>query len=304
MYDIIIIGGGPAGLTAAIYAQRAGKNVLVIEKNTFGGQIAWSPKVENFPGFSSISGLELGDKLAAQAQEAGAELKQDKVLDVTRDSGSFRVCTALSANFYASAVIFATGSEPRRLGLPNEDKWVGSGISFCAVCDGGFFRGSDVAVVGGGNTAFQEALYLSDICRNVHLIHRRTAFRADTSLTELANRRVNIHCHTPCEVTALHGEDQLQSVTIRTLSDNAEKILSIGGLFIAVGHTPLTDMLQKFARLDTHGYVCADENTVTDTPGVFVAGDCRRKAMRQLTTAVADGACAAVAACHYLDSRT
>lgn len=304
MHDIVIIGGGPAGLTAALYARRAGKTALVIEKNTFGGQIVWSPKVENFPGFASVSGLELGDKFMAQAMDAGAELELDEVTDVTRDPDSFLVRTAVSGDFYARAVIFATGAEPRRLGLPNEEKFIGAGISFCAVCDGEFFRGSDVAVVGGGNTAFQEALYLSDICNHVHLIHRRTTFRADTSLVELVNRRANVHYHTPAEVVALQGTDQLQAITIRSLSDTTEEVLPVDGLFVAVGHTPLTGIVQKFSLLDTHGYVCADESTLTDTPGVFVAGDCRKKSVRQLTTAASDGACAAMAACHYLDSLT
>ena len=302
MHDIIVIGGGPAGLTAALYARRAGKTVLVIEKTTFGGQIVWSPKVENFPGFPSVSGMELGDKLMEQALNAGAELELDEVTDVTREPDSFHIKTALSGNFYAHAVIFATGAEPKRLGLANEEKWIGSGISFCAVCDGEFFRSSDVAVVGGGNTAFQEALYLSEICNHVHLIHRRTTYRADNSLLELVNRRANIEHHTPAEIVSLHGTDQLQAITIRSLSNDAEKVLDVNGLFVAIGHNPLTSIVQKFSLLDEHGYVRVDESTRTGTPGVFVAGDCRQKAVRQLTTATSDGACAAVAACHYLDT--
>lgn len=304
MHDIIIIGGGPAGLTAALYARRVGKTALVIEKNTFGGQIVWSPKVENFPGFPSVSGMELGDKLMEQALNAGAEFELDEVTDVTREPDSFHIKTALSGNFYAHAVIFATGAEPKKLGLANEENWIGSGISFCAVCDGEFFRGSDVAVVGGGNTAFQEALYLSDICDHVHMIHRRTTYRADNSLLELANRRPNIAHHAPAEITALRGTDQLQAITLRSLLNDTLEDLEVNGLFVAIGHNPLTGIVRKFASLDEHGYVRVDEGTRTETPGVFVAGDCRQKTVRQLTTAVADGACAAVAACQYLDSLT
>ena len=303
MYDIIIIGGGPAGLTAALYARRAGKTVLVIEKNTFGGQIVWSPKVENFPGFASVSGMELGDKLMTQAMSVGAELELDEVTKVSKNDDGFCVCTQLLGQFEAKALIFATGSAPRHLGLPNEEALIGGGISFCAVCDGEFFRGSDVAVVGGGNTALQEALYLSDICANVHLIHRRDTFRADQSLTERIARRPNIHLHCPSEIIALHGTDQLQGVTILSKGESHQEThLAVNGLFVAVGHDPQTSLLTTFADLDEYGYVYADENTTTRTAGIFVAGDCRKKSVKQLTTAVADGSCAAIAACHYLDS--
>ena len=209
----------------------------------------------------------------------------------------------MSGEFEAKALIFATGSAPRHLGLPSEEALIGGGISFCAVCDGEFFRGSDVAVVGGGNTALQEALYLSDICANVHLIHRRDTFRADQSLTEHIARRPNIHLHCPSEIIALHGTDQLQGVTILSKEESHQETpLAVNGLFVAVGHDPQTSLLTTFADLDEYGYVYADENTTTRTAGIFVAGDCRKKSVKQLTTAVADGSCAAIAACHYLDS--
>ena len=302
MHDIIIIGGGPAGLSAALYAQRAGKSTLVLEKNTFGGQIVWSPKVENFPGYSSVSGMELGDKFMAQAMDAGAELELDEATQVIQEEDHFIVHTAYSGDFSARSIIFATGAAPRRLGLPNEEKLIGSGVSFCAVCDGEFFRGTDVAVVGGGNTSLQEAVYLSDICSNVHLIHRRDVFRAETSLVNLACRRQNIHMHFSAEVVALHGTEQLRGITVRSINDNSEEHLAVDGLFVAVGHDPLTQLIQPYASLDSYGYVSADESTITGTPGVFVAGDCRHKSVKQLTTAISDGSCAAVAACHYLDA--
>ena len=303
MFDIIIIGGGPAGLTAAIYTRRAGKTALVIEKNTFGGQIVWSPKVENYPGFASVSGMELGDKLMAQAMAVGAELELGEVMKVIKSDNGFCAHTQLSGEFEAKALIFATGSAPRHLGLPNEEILIGAGISFCAVCDGEFFREGDVAVVGGGNTALQEALYLSDICANVHLIHRRSVFRADRSLIEHITQRPNIHLHYPAEVTVLEGVNQLEGITIRSKEANyTEMNLAVSGLFVAIGHDPQTQLVAEFADLDEYGYARADENTKTKTPGIFIAGDCRQKCVKQLTTAVADGSCAAIAACHYLDS--
>lgn len=302
MYDIIIIGGGPAGLTAALYARRAGKSVLVIEKGTFGGQIVWSPEVENYPGFQTVSGMEFGDKLTDQVKRSGAELKQDVATVVSQGSGNFSVQTKILGTFDAKSVIFATGAAPRKLGLSNEDRLIGAGISYCAVCDGDFFRAENVAVVGGGNTALQEALYLSDICANVYLIHRRENFRADASLVSLAEKRSNIHFRRSMEITRLQGAEQLHGITVRSLPDHAEEILTISGLFVAIGYAPMTELIRKFASLDDRGYVCADESTVTATPGVFVAGDCRGKNVKQLTTAVADGSCAAVAACRYIDS--
>ena len=303
MYDIIIIGGGAAGLSAAVYARRAEKKVLVLEKGTFGGQIVWSSNVENFPGITSVSGMELADRLKAHALTVGAELQLQEVTEVIKNDNSFRVRTQLSDEFDAKALIFATGATPRHLGLPGEETLIGSGVSFCAVCDGEFFRGSNVAVVGGGNTAFQEALYLSDICSNVHLIHRRSGFRADQSLIDHITRRSNVHLHYPAEVIRLLGTDQLQGVTILSREAAPDKIinLAVNGLFVAVGHTPQTGLVTTFADLDEYGYVLADESTRTKTAGIFVAGDCRKKNVKQLTTAVSDGSSAAIAACHYLD---
>lgn len=303
MYDILIIGGGPAGLTAALYARRAGKTVLVLEKNTFGGQIVWSPRVENFPGFPSITGLELGDAFMAQAMEAGAELELDEAISISRCSDYFSVETGMSGTKDAAAVIFATGAEPRKLGLPHEDDLIGAGISFCAVCDGEFFRGGTVAVVGGGNTALQEALYLADICKTVYLVHRREIFRADAALVALAERRENITLVCPAVPTALEGDGHLTGLRLRRTDDDTERTLSLDGLFVAVGHDPMTRLLRSYTELDEGGYALVDEGCATTAAGIFVAGDCRKKQVKQLTTAVSDGACAAIAACRYLETR-
>lgn len=303
MYDILIIGGGPAGLTAALYARRAGKTVLVLEKNTFGGQIVWSPRVENFPGFPSATGLELGDAFMAQAMQAGAELELDEALSISRCSDHFLIETGLSGTKEAAAVIFATGAEPRKLGLLNEEALIGAGISFCAVCDGEFFRDGTVAVIGGGNTAFQEALYLSDICKTVYLIHRRETFRADAALVTLAERRENVTFVCPAVPTALEGDGRLTGLRLHRTDDDTDFALSIDGLFVAVGHDPMTQLLRPYTELDEAGYALVDETCTTTVAGIFVAGDCRKKQVKQLTTAVSDGACAAIAACHYLDTR-
>ena len=302
MYDILVIGGGPAGLTAALYARRAGKTVLLIEKNTYGGQIVWSPKVENFPGFSSISGLDLGDRMTAQAMEAGAGLEMDEISSVRREGDLFVSASSYGAEYRGKTLIFATGAAPKKLGLPREDSFIGSGISFCAVCDGEFYRNRVTAVIGGGNTAFQEALYLSDICKTVYLIHRRTEFRADASLTEAVMTRENIILCTPYVPEELLGDVRFSGIRVRNPDTNESKNLSLDGLFVAIGHTPENNLFGTFVPLSKSGYAACSEDCVTPTAGVFVAGDCRAKGVKQLTTAVSDGATAALAACHYLDT--
>ena len=299
MFDILIVGGGPAGLTAALYGRRAGKAVLVLEKNTFGGQISWSPKVENYPAIASVSGLELADLLTAQATEQGAQIELDEVTSVTREDDHFTVTTAFGETYEARTVIAATGAVPRGLGLEGEEALIGRGVSFCAVCDGEFYRGADVAVVGGGNSALQEALYLSDLCRRVYLIHRRDAFRADRALVDRASARENIQMIRPASVTALHGNDVLEGITVR--EQDTERTYSVQGLFLAIGHLPQNGLFSELLPLDEAGYAAIGESCTTPTPGLFVAGDCRAKSVRQLTTAASDGAVAALAACHYLD---
>lgn len=298
MYDIIIIGGGPAGLTAATYACRAGKSVLVIEKNAFGGQIAWSPRVENFPGFLSISGTELGDKLLEQAMEQGAEVELDEVVSIS--GGDIKTVAAASgAEYQGRAVIIATGAKPRMLGLPHEEELVGSGVCFCAVCDGAFYKNLPVAVCGGGNSALQDALLLSEKCSKVYLIHRRDSFRGEAKLVEALEKRENVEFILNAKVAELLGDSELHGIVVE--QDGTQRSIELSGLFVAVGHSPDLAAFEGLLNLNAGGYAASAEDCRTESAGVFVAGDCRAKSVRQLTTAVADGACAALAACEYLD---
>ena len=300
LYDILIVGGGPAGLTAATYARRAGKSVLVIEKNAFGGQITWSPKVENFPGFVSVSGAELGDRLLEQAMEQGAEVELDEVTVVSvRPDGIKTVACDSGAVFEGRALIAAVGAKPRMLGLPREEALVGSGVCFCAVCDGAFYAGQDVAVNGGGNSALQDALLLSEKCRRVYLIHRRDAFRGEQKLVEALEKRENVEFVLRASVAELLGDGELTGVVVE--QDGQRRELPVAGLFVAIGHAPDNGIFSGLMELDRAGYAASGEDCLTATPGVFVAGDCRAKGVRQLTTAAADGAVAALAACRYLD---
>ena len=301
MYDIIIIGGGPAGLTAALYALRAGKSVLVIEKSTFGGQITWSPKVENFPTIPSISGAELGDRLTSQVLEQGAELELDEVVSVELDGDIKRVKTDFGGTFEAKALIIAAGARPRTLGIPGEDALMGAGVCFCAVCDGAFYKDRPVAVNGGGNSALQDAMLLSDTCSKVYLIHRRDTFRGEARLVEALRARENVEFVLNSSITALIGQDELSGLIVTNDKGESRKI-SVDGLFVAIGHAPDNGVFSELIDLDKGGYADSDESCTTKTPGVFVAGDCRKKNVRQLTTAAADGSCAALAACRYVDA--
>ena len=301
MYDIIVVGGGPAGLTAALYALRAGKSVLVIEKSTFGGQITWSPKVENYPAIPSVSGTELGDRLMAQAEAQGAEFELDEVISAELDGDVKRVKTDFGGEFEAKALIIAVGAKPRMLGLEREEELVGNGVCFCAVCDGAFYKNRPVAVTGGGNSALQDAVLLSDTCSKVYLIHRRATFRGEAKLVETLRSKDNVEFVLESSVTALHGENELSGITV-TNKDGASRDISVDGLFVAVGHAPDNVVFAQLMELDEAGYAASDESCLTKTRGVFVAGDCRRKAVRQLTTAAADGSAAALAACSYIDN--
>lgn len=301
MHDIIIIGGGPAGLTAALYALRAGKSVLVIEKAAFGGQITWSPKVENFPGIPSISGAELGDKFTEQAIEQGAELELDEVVSVEADGGVMRVKTDFGESYEAKALIIASGARPRTLGVPGEEKLMGAGVCFCAVCDGAFYKGRPIAVTGGGNSALQDAMLLSDTCSKVYIIHRRGEFRGEARLVEALRERENVEFVLNSRIVELLGETELDAVLVED-SDGIRRRISADGLFVAIGHAPDNGIFAHLIELDEAGYANSDESCTTATAGVFVAGDCRRKGVRQLTTAAADGSAAALAACRYIDS--
>ena len=294
-YDIVIIGAGTAGLTAAIYAARAGKKVLILENESIGGQIATSPKVENYPGFSEISGMEFSDRLYEQASALGVELELDKAEKIT-DNGDNKTVKTEYGEFTCKAVIIATGVKHRHLGIEAEEKYMGRGVSYCAVCDGAFYKGKDVAVVGGGNSAVQSAIMLSNICNKVYLIHRRDEFRCEKKLSDEVRAIENIELVLSSTVQNLKGEDKLTTVIIENKSGETEEI-SAEGLFVLVGQIPENGAFADIITLDESGYIVAGEDCKTNVDGVFAAGDCRTKAIRQLTTAAADGSVAALAAC-------
>ncbi len=302
MYDIIIVGGGPAGLTAAVYALRAGKSVLVMEKNGFGGQIAYSPKVENIPGTIQISGTEFADKLTEQAMNLGADVELENVVKVDKDDDIFCVCTEEGGRYEAKAVILAVGVKHRMLGLPGEQELIGKGISFCAVCDGAFYAGQNTAMIGGGNSALQEALLLSEVCNKVTIVQNLAFFTGEEKLAQLLREKENVEVLFSTLVTGYEAENGvLTGLRLRNDVTGEESRLAVDGAFLAVGLVPENDIFAHLADLDDRGYFAAGEDCTTGTEGVFVAGDCRNKQIRQVVTASGDGAVAAMAACRYLD---
>ena len=302
MYDILIIGGGPAGLTAAIYAARAGKRTAILEREAAGVQIVSAPLVENYPGAPSVSGAELAGRMRAQAEALGAELLYTEAAGLEKTQTGFRVlCT--DGTREARTVILATGASHRRLGLPGEELLTGCGVSYCALCDGAFYEGADVAVVGGGETALQDALFLASTCRSVTLIHRRDSFRAGAQLVSRAERQENIRILRGRTVEKLLWSDEaLQGLLLTNLKTGQTERLDVEGLFVAVGQVPQSAPFAD-AVAEEDGYYLAGEDTKTSLPGVFAAGDGRRKQVRQLTTAVSDGTAAAIAACRYLEAQ-
>lgn len=303
MIDIAVVGGGPAGLTAALYAARAGRRVTVFEGNGFGGQITLSPLVENYPGMARISGMELGDRMYVQAEQAGAALSFSGVESIQKTAtGTFLLATE-DGPVEARAVIYAAGAAPRHLELPGEEALVGRGVSYCTLCDGAFFANQNVAVAGGGNTALEDALYLSERCRTVTLIHRRDTFRAESALVERAKNTKNLTIITQAQITALCAKDENLTGLVLQKQDGTRAPLAVSGLFVAFGRVPDTAPLSGLAARDEQGYLLTDDQLQTQTPGLFAAGDCRHKQIRQLTTAVSDGTVAAISACRYLGNR-
>lgn len=302
MYDIIVIGAGPAGLTAALYALRADKTVLVLEKATFGGQITFSPQIENYPGFAKMSGNEFADKLVDQVINQGADIEMETVTAI-RDNGDTKTVVTEEGEHEAKAVIIATGVKHRQTGLPNENELVGEGVSYCAVCDGAFFKGQTVAVLGGGNSALQEAVLLSEGCEKVYVIQNLDYFTGEARLVEKLREKDNVEFIMGTVISSLNGEGSLESLTLRKEADGSESELKVNGLFVAIGLIPNNSMFEDIAGLDEWGYIDSDESCLTKTEGVFVAGDCRKKQIRQITTAAADGSVAALAACRYIDSK-
>ena len=303
MYDIIIVGAGPAGLTAAIYARRAEKSVLVIEKSTFGGQITHSPRVENYPGFASASGSEIGDKMLDQAIGQGAEIELSEVTSVIPTEGGYRVVTT-DGEFETRSVIIAAGSKHRMLGVAREEDFVGEGVSYCAVCDGAFYKGKTVAIIGGGNTALQEANLLADGCTKVYVVQNLAFMTGERSLLARLEARDNVEIIYSMIVDELLGDSSIEGVRIKNPETGDCRTLEVDGIFVAIGQVPENEPFADVVGLNDYGYVEAGEDCRPESchPGIFVAGDCRTKAIRQVTTATADGAVAALSACRYLDS--
>lgn len=299
MYDIIIIGAGPAGLTAAIYGKRALKNVLVFEALSYGGQIINTLDIENYPAAAHISGFDFATNLYNQAKELGAEIKFEKVTNIIDNDDIKKVVTS-KGEYETKTIIIATGADNRKLGLENEDKLIGKGISYCATCDGNFFKGKDVAVVGGGNTALEDTLYLTDLVNKVYLIHRRDEFRGDPTIVEKLKEKDNVEFVYNSNVTKLISNDKLEGVEV-TNKDGSTKELSISGLFVAIGKVPENENFKEIINLDESGYIIAGEDCHTNREGIFVAGDNRVKELRQLVTATADGAIAATEAVKYIN---
>ena len=299
MYDIIIIGGGPAGLTAAVYALRANKTVLVLEKGSFGGQITYSPKVENIPGFVSVTGNEFAEKLVEQALELGAEIEPTEVFSVK--NGEIKTVVTEDGDYEAKAVIIATGAKHRLLGIENEENLIGNGISFCAVCDGAFFRGQKTIVVGGGNTALEDAEFLSNFCEKVYVVHRRDEFRGEQWLVNTLSKKENVEFVMDSVVTEILGDRRVEGARIKNVKTDALTELEVTGIFVAIGQMPDNKAFEDLVDLDGGGYIRGQEDCRTSCEGVFVAGDCRTKVVRQLATATADGAVAGLAACEYVN---
>lgn len=300
MYDIIVVGAGPAGLTAALYARRADKTVLVIEKETFGGQITYSPRVENYPGFNVMSGNEFAEKLIDQVSFQGADIELDTVTGIEGEGGNFTVhCEG--ADYNAKSVVIAAGSKHRQLGLPNENNLIGEGVSYCAVCDGAFYKGKTVAVIGGGNTALQEAIALSEGCTHVYVVQNLDFLTGEERLQKEIAKKDNITVILGTLVTELLGEKSMTGITLK--KGDEQKLLEVDGIFVAIGQKPENDPFKDVLDLDEYGYIVSGEDCAPNgaVPGIFVAGDCRTKKIRQVTTATGDGAVAALAACRFVD---
>lgn len=297
MFDVVIVGAGPAGMTAAIYLKRANKNVLVLEKEGIGGQIASSSLVENYPGYSSISGAELANNMYEQVTNLGVDVELEEVLSIKKDK-TFSIVTD-SNTYEAKSVIIATGAKYRLLGLENETNLIGNGIHFCVACDGAFYKDKEVAVIGGGNSAAINALTLSDICKKVYVIQNLETLTCEDKMKEELLKKDNVEIICSALVSKLNGEEQLESIEI--ISNNKNETLKIDGMFIAIGHVPESSLVKDMVKLDNYNYIETNE-CKTSVDGLFVAGDCRVKKVRQLTTAVNDGTLAATLAINYLNN--
>lgn len=292
---MIIAGGGCSGLTAALYAARAGLSVLIIEGETVGGQIASAPVVENFPGLKSISGAQFANNLFEQVTEYGVDFELERVVKI--EDGSVKRVYTEDEVFEGKTVIIASGAKHRHLGIDGEDRLCGSGVSYCAVCDGAFFKGKTAAVAGGGNSAAAAAEFLSGLCNKVYIVHRRDTFRFSDRYLQRLQKLDNIEFITNAEIDSLIGESSLEGIRLKN-----GQIIDSDALFVCIGQEPDNEAYNSLAELDEDGYIIAGENGITNVPGIFAAGDCRRKTVRQLVTAAADGACAAISAMEYIKS--
>ena len=303
MYDVVIIGAGIAGLTAAIYVRRSNKTVLVLEGQAYGGQIINTLQIENWPGDYGVSGVDLMQKIYKQATELGAEVEFEEV-EVVEKVGEDFVIKTEDGEYKAGAVILAVGAEDKKLGIEHEAELTGRGVSYCATCDGAFYKGKNVAVIGGGNTALYDAVYLADIADKVYVVHRRDEFRGDAVLVEKLKRKENVEFVLGYVPEQILGDDKVAGVKLapsgKVDSVTSEKILDVDGIFVAIGKKPTTEKYAELVKLDENGYIVASEDCKTSCDGVYVAGDCRTKDIRQLVTAAADGAVAADAAVNYL----
>lgn len=295
VYDILILGGGPAGLTAALYAKRAGVSVLVLEKTIYGGQVINTPTVENYPGIASITGVDLAMALHDQVTGLGVEVRMEEPISCQLDTDP-KVVTTSRGSYEAKTVILANGVKRRQLGCPGEERLAGRGVSYCATCDGAFFQGKVTAIVGGGNTALEDALFLANHCTTVHLIHRRDAFRGSAILAQAVEKRENIVLHYDTVVEEIQGENKVESLRLKNVQTGKETALAADGVFVAVGLMPDNEAFAGQVELDKAGYIVAGEDCRTSQPGVYAAGDTRTKAVRQIVTAAADGAVAALGA--------
>ena len=300
MTDVIIVGAGTAGLSAAIYTVRAGKTATVFEGMMYGGQIVNTPSVENYPGIKTISGFDFATDLYNQAKSLGAEVITQSVLRI-EDEGKVKKVITRKGTYEAKSVILATGAANRKLGLPHEDEWVGRGVSYCATCDGNFFRGKTVAVNGGGNTALEDAIYLSQMCEKVYLIHRRDAFRGEEHFVETLKEKDNVEFVLNSTIKELKGTEKLEKLVVNNKVTGEDSEIELDGLFVAIGQIPQNEAFKDVVNLDDHGYVVAGEDCKTSAEGIFAAGDGRTKKVRQLITAAGDGAVAALAACAHAD---
>lgn len=302
MYDILIIGAGPAGMTAAIYGQRGGKKTIVFDKLSYGGQVINTAEVANYPGMPNMTGLDFADKTYKQMKDLGAEMSYEEISEIwDADKPIKTVVTSSGKEYECKTIIIATGSSPRPLGVENEDRFKGAGISYCATCDGAFFRNKTVAVCGGGNTALEDAEVLSDIAEKVYIVHRRDEFRADATNVKRVNSKKNVELVLDSVVTAINGERFIQGIEVENKKTGEKRELKLDGLFVAIGQMPENEIFRDIVTLNKAGYVEASEDCLTGADGIFAAGDCRTKKVRQITTAVSDGAIAALAAIEHIN---